>query len=115
MISDVGLPLGRTAVFSQNTGPHSGNVLVNLVPRSQRARSDVQAAEAVRGALRDALPGTQVYMFIGGNREEDPELRRAGAGRHRDRRPRHRGRRGLREAGAARGCGRSTTRTASRG
>ena len=66
MISDVGLPLGQTAVFSQNTGPHSGNVLVNLVPRSQRARSDVQAAEAVRGALRDALPGTQVYMFIGG-------------------------------------------------
>ncbi len=66
MISDVGLPLGRTAVFSQNTGPHSGNVLVNLVPRSQRKRSDVQAAEGVRAALRDALPGTQVYMFIGG-------------------------------------------------
>jgi len=66
MISDVGLPLGRTAVFSQNTGPHSGNTLVNLVPRSERKRSDVQAAEAVRGALRDALPGTQVYFFIGG-------------------------------------------------
>jgi len=66
MIADVGLPLGRTAVFSQNTGPHSGNVLVNLVPRSQRHRSDVQAAEAVRGALRDALPGTQIYFFIGG-------------------------------------------------
>jgi hydrophobe/amphiphile efflux-1 (HAE1) family protein len=66
MISDVGLPLGRTAVFSQNTGPHSGNVLVNLVPRSERKRSDVQAAEAVRAALRDALPGTQVYFFIGG-------------------------------------------------
>jgi multidrug efflux pump subunit AcrB len=66
MIADVGLPLGRTAVFSQNTGPHSGNVLVNLVPRSERKRSDVQAAEAVRSALRDALPGTQVYFFIGG-------------------------------------------------
>src|SRR5262245_3184932 len=66
VIADVGLPLGRTAVFSQNTGPHSGNTLVNLVPRSQRARSDVQAAEAVRAALRDALPGTQVYFFIGG-------------------------------------------------
>src|SRR4029079_2937782 len=65
-VSDVGLPLGRTAVFSQNTGPHSGNTLVNLVPRSERKRSDVQAAEAVRGALRDALPGTQVYFFIGG-------------------------------------------------
>ena len=66
MIADVGLPLGRTAVFSQNTGPHSGNVLVNLVPRLERKRSDVQAAEAVRAALRDALPGTQVYFFIGG-------------------------------------------------
>ena len=66
MIADVGLPLGRTAAFSQNTGPHSGNVLVNLVPRSERKRSDVQAAEAVRGALRDAMPGTQVYFFIGG-------------------------------------------------
>jgi hydrophobe/amphiphile efflux-1 (HAE1) family protein len=66
VIGDVGLPLGRTAAFSQNTGPHSGNVQVNLVPRTQRARSDVQAAEAVRGALRDALPGTQVYFFIGG-------------------------------------------------
>jgi multidrug efflux pump subunit AcrB len=66
MISDVGLPLGRTAVFSQNTGPHSGNVLVNLVPRTERQRSDVQAAEAVRSALRDAMPGTQVYFFIGG-------------------------------------------------
>ena len=36
------------------------------MPRLERARSDVQAAEAVRGALRDALPGTQVYFFIGG-------------------------------------------------
>jgi hydrophobe/amphiphile efflux-1 (HAE1) family protein len=66
MIADVGLPLGRTAVFSQNTGPHSGLVQVNLVPRTERRRSDVQAAETVRAALRDALPGTQVYFFIGG-------------------------------------------------
>ena len=33
--------------------------------RSASAR-DVQAAETVRAALRDALPGTQVYFFIGG-------------------------------------------------
>jgi hydrophobe/amphiphile efflux-1 (HAE1) family protein len=66
MISDIGLPLGRTAVFSQNTGPHSGNVLVNLVPRSERAVSDVAAAEMVRKELRDAFPGTQIYFFIGG-------------------------------------------------
>jgi multidrug efflux pump subunit AcrB len=66
IIADVGLPLGRTAVFSQNTGPHSGNVLVNLVPRSERKLSDVAAAEAVRRDLRDAFPGTQIYFFIGG-------------------------------------------------
>jgi multidrug efflux pump subunit AcrB len=66
IISDVGLPLGRTAVFSQNTGPHSGNVLVNLVPRSERQISDVAAAEAVRREVRDAFPGTQIYFFIGG-------------------------------------------------
>lgn len=66
MISDTGLPTGRTALFTANTGPHSGNVSVNLVPRTERNVSDVQAAERVRAAMRDALPGTQVYYFIGG-------------------------------------------------
>src|SRR5216684_4251802 len=66
MISDTGLPLGRTALFTANTGPHSGNISVNLVPRTQRAVSDVGASERVRAALRDALPGTQTYYFIGG-------------------------------------------------
>jgi hydrophobe/amphiphile efflux-1 (HAE1) family protein len=65
-ISDVGLPLGRSGVFSQNTGPHSGNVQVNLVPRPQRDVSDVQATDRVRAALRDSMPGSQVYFFIGG-------------------------------------------------
>ncbi len=66
MISDTGLPLGRTALFTANTGPHSGNISVNLVPRTERAVSDVGASERVRAALRDALPGTQTYYFIGG-------------------------------------------------
>ncbi len=66
LLSDTGLPLGRTALFTANTGPHSGNLGVNLVPHSQRAISDVEAAEKVRAALRDVLPGTQVYYFIGG-------------------------------------------------
>src|SRR5215469_1480489 len=66
MISDTGLPLGRTALFTANTGPHSGNISVNLMPRTQRSISDVIAAERVRAALRDALPGTQTYYFIGG-------------------------------------------------
>jgi hydrophobe/amphiphile efflux-1 (HAE1) family protein len=66
MIADNGLPVGRTAIFTSNTGPHSGNVQVNLVRHADRAASDVAATEKVRGALRDALPGTQVYYFTGG-------------------------------------------------
>jgi len=66
ILSDTGLPLGRTAIFSTNTGTHSANLQVNLVPRMERPVSDVTAAEKVRAALKDAVPGTQVFFFIGG-------------------------------------------------
>jgi multidrug efflux pump subunit AcrB len=66
LLSDTGLPLGRTAIFSQNTGTHSGSLSVNLVTRANRPVSDVWAAEKVRAALRDTMPGTQLYFFIGG-------------------------------------------------
>src|SRR5262249_36311197 len=66
VLSDTGLPGGRTALFTANTGSHSANVGVNLVGRVHRPISDVQATEKVRAALSDALPGTQVYYFTGG-------------------------------------------------
>jgi multidrug efflux pump subunit AcrB len=66
VLSDTGLPIGRTAIFSTNTGTHSANLQVNLVPRMERPMSDVVAAEKVRAALKDAVPGTQVFFFIGG-------------------------------------------------
>jgi hydrophobe/amphiphile efflux-1 (HAE1) family protein len=66
MISDSGLPAGRTALFTSNTGPHSGNLQVNLVPKDRREISDVKATERVRAELRDALPGVQVTYFTGG-------------------------------------------------
>jgi hydrophobe/amphiphile efflux-1 (HAE1) family protein len=66
VLSDSGLPLGRTALFTTNTGPHTSNVQVNLVPRTQRPISDVAASEKMRAALRDALPGVQLYLFVGG-------------------------------------------------
>ena len=65
-LTTAGLPQGRTALFSGNTGPHSGSVAVNLVTKGQRGFSDVQATEKVRAALRDALPGSQVFYFTGG-------------------------------------------------
>src|SRR5262249_50621702 len=66
MISDSGLPSGRTALFTSNTGPHSGNLQVNLVSHGDRALSDAQLTDKVRAALRDAFPGVQVYYFTGG-------------------------------------------------
>jgi hydrophobe/amphiphile efflux-1 (HAE1) family protein len=66
MISDSGLPAGRTALFTANTGPHAGNVQVNLVARIDRAISDVEATSRVRKALADALPGVKVTYFTGG-------------------------------------------------
>ncbi|HKQ70808.1 MAG TPA: efflux RND transporter permease subunit [Polyangiaceae bacterium] len=66
MISDTGLPAGRTALFTANTGSHSANVQVNLVGRTSRGISDVQATEKVRTALAGAVPGTQVFFFTGG-------------------------------------------------
>jgi hydrophobe/amphiphile efflux-1 (HAE1) family protein len=66
VLTDTGLPQGRTAIFSTNTGTHSGNLQVNMVPRVHRSLSDVAAAEKVRAALKDALPGIQRFFFIGG-------------------------------------------------
>jgi len=66
MISDSGLPLGRTAIFSANTGPHAGNLQVNLVPRRPAPSPTCKRREKVRATIRDALPGTQLYFFVGG-------------------------------------------------
>ncbi|MCW5834095.1 MAG: efflux RND transporter permease subunit, partial [Labilithrix sp.] len=66
MLSDTGLPAGRTAIFTANTGPHAGNTQINLVPRGARGMSDVEATEKVRAALRSELPGINVFYFTGG-------------------------------------------------
>ncbi|HEX2676364.1 MAG TPA: efflux RND transporter permease subunit, partial [Polyangiales bacterium] len=66
MISDTGLPIGRTALFTQNTGTHTGNLQVNLVPRVKRSISDVAASEKIRAALGEQFPGSQITFFVGG-------------------------------------------------
>jgi len=66
VISTTGLPQGRTALFTSNTGPHTGTVQVYLVPHTDRPVADLEAADKVRGVLRDAIPGVQSYFFIGG-------------------------------------------------
>jgi multidrug efflux pump subunit AcrB len=66
MIDDVGIPGGRTALFSPNIGPHIGNLQVNLRPARQRAIRDTEAVERLRGAMRDALPGVSAFYSSGG-------------------------------------------------
>ncbi|HSQ65180.1 MAG TPA: efflux RND transporter permease subunit [Polyangiaceae bacterium] len=66
LLADNGLPQGRTAVYTANTGPHSGNLNVNLIPHAQRSISDVEATERVRKALASDYPGTQIFFFTGG-------------------------------------------------
>lgn len=66
MIAIAGLPAGRGGLFGGNSGPHAGNVNVNLVPRTQRALSDLKASEKVRATIGDSLPGVQVFMRTGG-------------------------------------------------
>jgi multidrug efflux pump subunit AcrB len=66
MITDSGLPVGRTAIFSPNTGPHAGTLQVNLVSRGDRRISDVVASERLRSEIQGTLPGTQFYFFVGG-------------------------------------------------
>ena len=66
MISDTGLPLGRSALFTNNSGPHSGNLNVNLVPHVRRKLNDQALADKVRQVVGKEFPGTQVYFFVGG-------------------------------------------------
>jgi hydrophobe/amphiphile efflux-1 (HAE1) family protein len=65
-ITDSGIPAGRAGLFNPNSGPHAGNLQVNLVPKTERPMSDVEAMEQVRSALRDSLPGVQNYYSSGG-------------------------------------------------
>ena len=52
-LTDTGLPLGRTALYTSNTGQHAGNLRVNLVPKADRTISDVEAVEKVRRATEE--------------------------------------------------------------
>lgn len=65
-LSDIGLPGGRTALFTGNTGGHSGNIQVALVSRTERSQSDTQLVDRVRKSLSDRAAGIVTYFFTGG-------------------------------------------------
>ena len=65
VVSNVGIPQGRSAVFTTNTGPHSASVQVYLTTADKRKRSDRDIIAAVRPKFAGQFPGT-IYRFVPG-------------------------------------------------
>jgi CzcA family heavy metal efflux pump len=66
MVSTVGIPSGRSALFTGNTGPHAAQVQVYLDTPDRRARSDVEVVAALRPRFAGEFPGTVTYFNLGG-------------------------------------------------
>src|SRR5438874_7662909 len=65
VVSNVGIPQGQSAVFTNNTGPHSASVQVYLSTADRRQRSDGEIMSALRPRFAGKFPGT-TYRFIPG-------------------------------------------------
>lgn len=66
IVSTVGIPGGRSALFSGNTGPHAAQVQVYLDTPDRRTRSDVQIVNAIRPRFVGEFPGSLTYFNLGG-------------------------------------------------
>ncbi len=66
IISTVGVPGGRSGLFSQNTGPHTAQLQVYLATADKRKRSDRDIVAAVRPKLAGQFPGTTYTVQFGG-------------------------------------------------
>ena len=65
IVANVGIPQGRSAVFTSNTGPHSATVQVYLTTADKRARNDREIVNAIRPKFTGQFPGTR-YQFVSG-------------------------------------------------
>jgi CzcA family heavy metal efflux pump len=65
VVSNVGIPQGRSAVFTTNTGPHSGTIQAYLHTADKRKRTDRDIINALRPKFANQFPGT-IYRFIPG-------------------------------------------------
>ena len=66
LVSTVGVPTGRSGIFSQNTGPHAAQLQVYLNTPDKRARTDREIVAAVRPRLAGQFPGTTQQVIFGG-------------------------------------------------
>jgi len=66
VVSTVGVPTGRSGLFSQNTGPHAAQVQVYLSTPDKRGRKDQEIVAAIRPKLAGQFPGTTYQVQFGG-------------------------------------------------
>ncbi len=66
IISNEGLPTGFASIWSQNTGPDTAQIQVNLVTPDKRKRNDIEYMNMVRKRIQGAIPGVQTYFISGG-------------------------------------------------
>jgi hydrophobe/amphiphile efflux-1 (HAE1) family protein len=66
IVSTVGVPSGRSGVFSQNTGPHAATLQVYLADPDKRKRNDRDIVAAIRPKFGGQFPGTTYQVQFGG-------------------------------------------------
>ena len=66
IVSTVGVPSGRSGVFSTNTGPHAAQLQVYLADPDKRRRNDRDVVAAIRPKFAGQFPGTTYQVQFGG-------------------------------------------------
>jgi hydrophobe/amphiphile efflux-1 (HAE1) family protein len=66
IVSTVGVPTGRSGVFSQNTGPHAAQLQVYLSTPDKRKRNDREIVAVIRPKFDGQFPGTTYQVQFGG-------------------------------------------------
>jgi CzcA family heavy metal efflux pump len=67
VLDNIGIPQGRSALFSQNSGPHAATIQVYLAPPAARpGMTDLDALAKVRTALTGQFPGVSIFFIPGG-------------------------------------------------
>ena len=66
IVATIGVPNGRSGLFSRNTGPHTATLQVYLNDPDKRVRNDKQIFDAIRPKIGGQFPGTTYGVQFGG-------------------------------------------------
>jgi hydrophobe/amphiphile efflux-1 (HAE1) family protein len=66
IVASIGVPGGRSGLFSRNTGPHTATLQVYLSDPDRRSRNDKQIFDAIRPRIGNQFPGTTYGVQFGG-------------------------------------------------